>query len=216
MNIDSSQPASAAPAAEDPRRNTTTDPLETEKSARFEREVVPIRDRLYRHALRMCRNHADAEDLVQDTMVKAYSSFHSYVPETNVNAWLYRILTNTYINGYRRKRRQPVQCSTEGITDEDLVAHAQRVSTGLVSAEDQALRTLPDGEIKAAMLALPDQFRAVVYYADVEGFRYREIAAIMGTPTGTVMSRLRRGRQRLRVLLGNGANRIGDELPATA
>jgi RNA polymerase sigma-70 factor, ECF subfamily len=226
MDIDASQPASAAPAAEGPslarrranlsQRNATSEPLETEKSARFERDVVPLRDPLYRQAMRMCRNHADAEDLVQDTMVKAYSSFHSFVPATNVKAWLYRILTNTYINGYRRKRRQPVQCSTEGITDQDLVAHAQRVSTGLGSAEDQALATLPDGEIKAAMLALPDQFRAAVYYADVEGFRYREIAAIMGTPTGTVMSRLRRGRQRLRVLLGNGANTICDELAATA
>jgi RNA polymerase sigma-70 factor (ECF subfamily) len=196
--------------------NDVTNPLATEKAARFEREVMPFREPLYRQAMRTCRNHADAEDLVQDTMVKAYSSFHSFVPGSNLKAWLYRILMNTYINGYRRRRRQPVQFSTEGISDEELVAHAQRVPTGLVSAEEEALAALPDGEIRAAMLALPDQFRAVVYYADVEGFRYREIAAIMGTPTGTVMSRLRRGRQRLRALLDNGADTICDGLPASA
>jgi RNA polymerase sigma-70 factor (ECF subfamily) len=172
-----------------------------EKAARFERQVAPLRELLYRHALHMCHNRADAEDLVQDTMVKAYSNFHSFAPDSNIKAWLYRIQTNTYISDYRRQRRQPLQCSTDGITDRELAAHEQRTSSGLVSAEDAALAMLPDTEVMAAMQSLPEQFRAVVYYADVEGFRYREIAEIMGTPHGTVMSRLARGREHLRRLL---------------
>ncbi|OBF47152.1 hypothetical protein A5787_10710 [Mycobacterium sp. 852002-50816_SCH5313054-b] len=166
--------------------------------ARFEREVVPLREPVYRHALRMCRNHSDAKDLVQDAMVKAYSSFHSFTPHTNLNAWLHRIQTNTYINGYRRKQRRPIQYSTEEFTEQQLAAHTWM---GLRSAEDEVLAALPDCEIKAAMRALPIQLRSVVYYADVEGFRYKQIAEIMGTPNGTVMSRLYRGRRHLRRLL---------------
>ena len=177
-----------------------------EKAARFERGVVPLHEVLYQHALQMCHNHADAEDLVQDTMVKAYSSFHSFVPDTNLKTWLYRIQTNTYIDGYRRKLRQPIQCSTSGISEQELAAHARRTSTGPVSAEDEALAALPDTEIMAAMRSLPDQFRAVVYYADVEGFRYRETADILGTTRGTVGSRLQRGRQHLRRLLADAAH----------
>jgi RNA polymerase sigma-70 factor, ECF subfamily len=142
---------------------------------------VPLRESLYRHALHMCQNHDDAEDLVQETMVKAYRNFHSFASLSNLRAWLYRIQTNTYINAYRRMRRRPVQYSTDGITDHELATHARRTSTAHVSAEDQALAALPDTEIMAAMRSLPEQFRAVVYYADVEGFRYREIADIMGT-----------------------------------
>jgi RNA polymerase sigma-70 factor (ECF subfamily) len=138
-------------------------------------------------------------------MVKAYNKFHSFEPGSNAKAWLYRIQTTTYINGYRRKRRQPVVCSMEGLTDRQLAAHSQRTSTGPVSAEDEALATLPDTEVMAALQSLPEQFRAVVYYADVEGFRCRKIAEIMGTPTGTVMSRLARGRRHLRGLLVDGA-----------
>lgn len=187
--------------------------VDAELSARFEREVVPRREVLYRHALRVSRNHADAEDLVQETMIKAYVGFHSYRPDTNLNAWLFRILTNTYINGYHRKRRQPVQYSTEDVTDQHLAqACAHSNPMGSRSAEDLALDLLPDNDIRAAMQALPQQFREVVYYADVHGLRYREIAAIMNTPNGTVMSRLRRGRQQLRRLLGAGA----ETLPATA
>ncbi len=177
-----------------------------EMEARFEREVVTLREPLFRRALGMCHNRADAEDLVQDTMVKAYNKFHSFVPGSNPKAWLYRIQTTTYINGYRRKRRQPVVCSMEGLTDRQLAAHSQRTSTGPVSAEDEALATLPDTELMAAMQSLPEQFRAVVYYADVEGFQYGEIAEIMGTPTGTVMSRLSRGRRHLRGLLVDGGH----------
>src|SRR5262249_11450895 len=131
-------------------------------------------------------------------MVKAYSSFHSFTPHTNLSAWLHRIQTNTYINGYRRNQRRPMQCSTEEFSEQQLAAHT---SMGLRSAEDEALAALPDSEITAAMQALPTQLRTVVYYADVEGFRYKQIAEIMGTPKGTVMSRLHRGRRHLRRLL---------------
>src|ERR1700757_588201 len=188
------------------QHNNVADPPAGEKAVRFEREVMAHRKPLYLHALRMCHNHADAEDLVQDTMVKAYSNFDSFLPDSNLKAWLNRIQTNTYINTYRRRACKPVQYSTDTITDKELAARAQRTSTQHVSAEDQALAALPDTEVMVAMQALPEQFRAVVYYADVEGFRYREIADIMGTPHGTVMSRLHRGRQHLRGLLADAAH----------
>ena len=192
--------------------------VDAELSARFEREVVPLRDLLYRHAFRMSQNHADAEDLVQETVMRAYAHFDSFRSGTKLNAWLLRILTNTYINGYRQKRRQPVQCSTEHLTDQCLTdAYARSAASALRSAEDHALDLLPDNDIKAAMQALPAQFREVVYYADVEGFRYKEIAALTNAPRGTVMSRLHRGRQQLRTMLGGGEGQVGPEaLPATA
>jgi RNA polymerase sigma-70 factor (ECF subfamily) len=192
--------------------------VDAELSARFEREVVPLRDLLYRHAFRMSHNHADAEDLVQETVMRAYAHFDSFRSGTKLNAWLLRILTNTYINGYRQKRRQPVQCSTEHLTDQCLTeANARSAASALRSAEDHALDLLPDNDIKAAMQALPAQFREVVYYADVEGFRYKEIAALTNAPRGTVMSRLHRGRQQLRTMLGGGEGQVGPEaLPATA
>jgi len=175
--------------------------MDSELSARFEREVFPLHASLYRHACRVSRNHADAEDLLQETMMRAYAGFESFRAGSNVKAWLFRILTNTYINGYRRDRRQPVQCSTEQVTEQSLAAAYARFTTAQRSAEDHVLDSLPDKDIEAAMQALPPQFREVVYYADVEGFRYPEIAAMMNTPRGTVMSRLARGRQRLRVAL---------------
>ena len=192
--------------------------VDAELSARFEREVVPLRDLLYRHAFRMSHNHADAEDLVQETVMRAYAHFDSFRSGTKLNAWLLRILTNTYINGYRQKRRQPVQCSTEHLTDQCLTdAYARSAASALRSAEDHALDLLADNDIKAAMQALPAQFREVVYYADVEGFRYKEIAALTNAPRGTVMSRLHRGRQQLRTMLGGGEGQVGPEaLPATA
>jgi RNA polymerase sigma-70 factor (ECF subfamily) len=190
---------------------------DAELLARFQRDVLPMHDPLYRHAFRMSNNHADAEDLVQDTMAKAFASFGSFQPGTNLRAWLFRILTNNYINGYRKKRRQPAQYSTEYVTDQHLAeAYARFAPSGQRSAEDHALDALPNNDIKAAMDALPPQFRAVVYYADVEGFRYKEIAAIMNIPHGTVMSQLHRGRNRLRTLLGQRVGDVGpDALPAT-
>jgi RNA polymerase sigma-70 factor (ECF subfamily) len=175
--------------------------MDSELSARFEREVVPLHASLYNQARRMSRSHADAEDLLQDTMMKAYAGFESFRQGSNLKAWLFRILTNTYINGYRRERRQPVQYSTEQVTEQFLAAAYARCTPAQRSAEDHVLDSWPDKDIEAAMQTLPPQFREVVYYADVEGFRYHEIAAMMKTPRGTVMSRLRRGRQRLRVAL---------------
>jgi RNA polymerase sigma-70 factor (ECF subfamily) len=189
-------------------------------SARFEREAVPLRDSLYRNAFRMSRNHADAEDLVQETMVKAFVNFKSFRQDTNMHAWLFRILINSYISDYRKKRRQPVQYSTEQVSEQRLVDTCTRSAlTRLRSAEDQALDVLPDDDIKSAMQALPDQFRDVVYYADVEGLRYQEIAAIMNTPTGTVASQLHRGRRQLRRLLGDGdgvGGAASETVPKTA
>ena len=175
----------------------------------FEREALPMLDQLYGAALRMTRNPADAEDLVQETYVKAFSAFRSFKQGTNLRAWLYRILTNTYINSYRKKQRQPAQYPTDEISDWQLAATAEHTSQGLRSAEVEALDALPDDAIKAALQELPEEFRMAVYYADVEGFPYKEIAEIMGTPIGTVMSRLHRGRKQLKGLLAEVAKERG-------
>jgi len=153
----------------------------------------------------MTRNRADAEDLVQDAYAKAFGSFHQYRPGTNLKAWLYRILTNTFINSYRKKQREPLQSDAETVEDWQLHRAASHDSVGLPSAENLALDALPDSDIKDALGQLTEDRRLAVYLADVEGFSYKEIAEIMDTPIGTVMSRLHRGRRQLRELLADHA-----------
>ena len=170
-------------------------------TARFESGVIPLLRPLYLQALRMTSNPTDAEDLLQETVLKAYASSHSFKPETNLTAWMHRIMTNTLIDDYRKTKRRPIQHPTEQITDRQVAASAARWQGPLLSAEDRVLERLPDPHIKAAMLRLPEKYRNTVYFADIAGFSYREIAAIMGIQQGTVGSRLKRGRQQLRHLL---------------
>lgn len=187
-------------------------PAETTVTAEgldFAEAVRPYADQLYPAALRMTRNSADAEDLVQETFTKAFANFHQFRAGTNLRAWLYRILTNTFINGYRKKQREPRQEVTDEIKDWQLAAADAHSSTGSRSAEAEVLDRLPDSAIRTALAQLPEEFRTVIYLIDVEGFSYKEVAEQMDTPLGTVMSRLHRARRQLRVLLADYAKERG-------
>ena len=189
---------------------------DVELTARFERDVLPVLAGFYRQAMKLTHDHADAEDLLQETAAKAYAGFHSFRDGTNLGGWLYRILVNTHISTYRKQQRRPVHWLTEQITDGQMIAEAIHSSSGLRSAEDQALDLLADNDIAGAMRALPEKLRTTVYYADVEGLRFKQIAELTGAPLGTVMSRLHRGRRQLRRLLAEVAKDHGYQLSEVA
>lgn len=192
-----------------PTASKRTEDSEAELLKRFEEEALPLLDQLYGAALRMTRNPADAQDLVQDAYMKAYQAFASFKPGTNLKAWMYRILTNAYINNYRKAQRRPNESSGEDLTDWQMAETASHASVGLESAEVEALKNIPDKRIQDALMSLAEDYRMVVYYADVEGLPYKDIAEIMDTPIGTVMSRLHRGRKQLRAKLKDVAAEHG-------
>lgn len=179
-----------------------------ERTARFERDAMQYMSQLYAAALRYTKNPDDAQDLVQDTYAKAFTSFHQFEPGTNLRAWMYRILTTTFINKYRKNQRQP-KISDGELTDQDLFVSASHTSDQGKSAEVEALENLPDSDIKRALHEIPEEFRIAVYLVDVEGFSYKEAAEIIGSPAGTVMSRLHRGRKQLREKLTEYAKELG-------
>jgi RNA polymerase sigma-70 factor (ECF subfamily) len=169
---------------------------ERELAARFEREALPFMRDLFAAALRLTRNRTDAEDLLQETYLRAYRGFAGFRPGTNLRAWLYRILTNTYINSYRKRQREPQVVPDDSVEEWYLYDRLSREGAG-ASAEAEVLDALPDEDVQAALESLPEQFRMAVLLADVEGFSYKEIAEMLGIPIGTVMSRLHRGRRAL-------------------
>ena len=180
-----------------------------ERQARFADEALPHLGQLRAAATAMTRNPHDAEDLVQETYTKAYASFQQFREGTNARAWLLRILTNTFINGYRRRQREPARVSTTGLEDWQFTQGWTGDGAAPRSAEDMALDRLPDPEVFRAMRELPRDFRTAVYLADMEGFSYREVADIMHCPVGTVMSRLHRARGQLRAMLRDQAAERG-------
>lgn len=182
---------------------------ESDRNARFERDAMQFADQLYAAALRYTKNPEDAKDLVQDTYLKAFASFHQFEEGTNLKAWLYRVLTTTFINNYRKAQRQPQLTADAEVEDWQLYKSASHTPDQGKSAEITALENLPDSDIKRALQEIPEEFRMAVYLADVEGFSYKEIAEIVGVPAGTVMSRLHRGRKQLREKLTDYARELG-------
>jgi RNA polymerase sigma-70 factor (ECF subfamily) len=187
----------------------TPESRDDELAARFERDAVPVIAGFYPQAMKLTHNRTEAEDLLQETAAKAFTGFHGFRDGTNLGGWLYRILLNTHISGYRKQQRRPAQWLTDEITDGQLLAEARHTSSGLRSAEDLVLDMLGDTDVREAMRQLPEKLRTAVYYADIEGRRFKEIASITDVPIGTVMSRLHRGRHRLRALLAEVARDRG-------
>jgi RNA polymerase sigma-70 factor (ECF subfamily) len=179
-----------------------------ERKKRFERDALQYMNQLYAAAMRYTKNPEDAQDLVQDTYAKAYTSFHQFEPGTNLKAWLYRVLTTTFINTYRKDQRRP-QTSDSELEDWQIAEASSHTSDQGKSSEDVVLENLPDSDIKNALAEIPEEFRMAIYLADVEGFSYKEIAEIVGVPAGTVMSRLHRGRKQLREKLSDYARERG-------
>jgi RNA polymerase sigma-70 factor, ECF subfamily len=177
-----------------------------QKQARFEQEAMPFLDGMFGGAMRLTRNPADAEDLLQETFLRAFSAFDSFEPGTNLKAWLYRILMNTYISSYRKQKRSPQTVPAE---DGEFSLYRQIIDDGGRTPEAEVLEKIPDEEVKAALDELPEQFRLAVLLADVEGFSYKEIADITETSIGTVMSRLHRGRKALQKALWEYARARG-------
>lgn len=180
-----------------------------ERRRLFQEQALPFMDQLYGAGMRMTKNPADAADLVQETFVKAFAAFHQFEQGTNLKAWLYRILTNTFINIYRKKQRDPYQGTIDELDDWQMGGAESATSTVTRSAEAEAIDRMPSSAVKDALQSIPEDFRLAVYFADVEGFAYQEIADIMKTPVGTVMSRLHRGRRLLRELLADYARERG-------
>jgi RNA polymerase sigma-70 factor (ECF subfamily) len=195
--------------------NTVTPEFETIR-ARFERDAIPLLDAFYPQAMKMTRNRTEAEDLLQETAAKAFAGFHGFRDGTNLGGWLYRILVNTHISDYRKQQRRPAQWLTDEITDGQLLAEARHTSSGLRSAEDHVLEQLGDNDVRHALQQLPEKLRTAIYYADIEGRRFKEIAELTDAPIGTVMSRLHRGRRRLRILLAEVARDRGYALSDVA
>ena len=177
--------------------------------ANFERDAMEYAPQLYSAALRMTRNPADAEDVVQETFLKAYRAYNSFQEGTNLKAWLYRILTNTYINRYRKQQRRPSEVELGELQDLYLFRRLGETSGAERSTEEAVLEGMVDSDIKEALESLPERFRMPVLLADIEGFSYKEIAEILDVPIGTVMSRLHRGRKALQKKLWSVAEQRG-------
>ena len=176
---------------------------DAELAERFARDAVPLFDALGRRARRLTLSDADAEDLLQDTLLHAYRGFRSFQPGTNLKAWLFRIQYHRWISAHRYKQRRPAEVAVDDVGEHELAGSAARQSAGRPSAEDQVLDMLSDNDIRSALATLPDGTRTVMYYAGVAGYTYAETAALMNIPIGTVMSRVSRGRQRLRIALAH-------------